>query len=53
MADSIANATRTMVKVVNGSEIKFASDLAGLLTNLEEGDLLFLDNIDQLTPVIS
>ena len=47
-ADNIANATSTTVKVVNGSGIKNAGDLAGLLTNLEENEVLFVDNIDLL-----
>jgi Holliday junction DNA helicase RuvB len=52
-ADNIANATSTTVKAVNGSGIKLAGDLAGLLTNLDEKDLLFVDNVDQLPKEIS
>ena len=48
VADNIANATGATVKAINASGIKCASDLAGLLTNLEENDLFFVDNIDLL-----
>lgn len=53
IADRIANALDTLVKPVAVSEIRQAGDLAGLLTNLEENDLLLLDNIDLLTKAIS
>jgi len=52
-ADNIADATNTTVKAVNGFGIKYAGDLAGMLTNLEENDLLFVDDIDLLPRVIS
>jgi Holliday junction DNA helicase RuvB len=53
MADNIANTTSKSVKAVNGSGIKYAGDLAGILTNLEENDLLFIDEIDLLPKVFS
>ena len=49
----IAHATNTTVKAVNGSAVKYAGDLAGILTNLEENDMLFVDNIDLLPKDIS
>jgi Holliday junction DNA helicase RuvB len=39
-------------KATSGSAIEKASDLAGLLTNLEEGDVLFIDEIHRLRRVI-
>jgi holliday junction DNA helicase RuvB len=52
-ADNIAYAMSQTVRAVNGSAIKYAGDLAGMLTNLEDGDLLFVDNIDLLPKTIS
>src|SRR3989442_5786006 len=40
------------VKSTSGPTIEKASDLAGLLTNLEEGDVLFIDEIHRLQKTI-
>ena len=40
------------VKATSGPTIEKASDLAGLLTNLEEGDVLFIDEIHRLQKTI-
>jgi Holliday junction DNA helicase RuvB len=40
------------IKATSGQTIEKASDLAGLLTNLEEGDVLFIDEIHRLRRII-
>ena len=40
------------LKVTSGPVLEKAGDLAGLLTNLEEGDILFIDEIHRLNKVI-
>lgn len=40
------------IKVTSGPVIEKAGDLAGLLTNLEEGDILFIDEIHRLNRVV-
>ena len=40
-------------KAISGAAIEKASDLAGLLTNLEEGDVLFIDEIHRLQKTIA
>lgn len=40
------------VRITSGPVIEKASDLAGLLTSLEEGDLLFIDEIHRLPKVV-
>lgn len=40
------------VRITSGPVIEKASDLAGLLTGLEEGDLLFIDEIHRLPKVV-
>ena len=40
------------LKVTSGPVLEKAGDLAGLLTNLEEGDVLFIDEIHRLNKVI-
>ena len=42
----------TNLKVTSGPVLEKAGDLAGLLTNLEEGDVLFIDEIHRLNKVI-
>ena len=41
----ISNELSTNLKVTSGPVLEKAADLAGLLTNLEEGDVLFIDEI--------
>jgi len=52
LAYIIAKAMGTNVKATSGPIIEKAGDLAGLLTNLEEGDLLFIDEIHRLQKTI-
>ena len=48
----IANEMGVGIKVSSGPVLDKAGDLAGLLTNLEEGDILFIDEIHRLSPVV-
>jgi len=48
----IANELATNLKVTSGPVLEKAGDLAGILTNLEEGDVLFIDEIHRLNKVI-
>ena len=48
----IANELSTNLKVTSGPVLEKAGDLAGILTNLEEGDVLFIDEIHRLNKVI-
>ncbi len=48
----IANELGVNIKVTSGPVIDKAGDLAGLLTNLEENDVLFIDEIHRLSPVV-
>jgi holliday junction DNA helicase RuvB len=52
LAHIIAKAMGTSVKATSGPTIEKAGDLAGLLTNLEEGDVLFIDEIHRLQKTI-
>ena len=40
------------IKVTSGPVLDKAGDLAGLLTGLEEGDVLFIDEIHRLSPIV-
>lgn len=48
----IANELKTQLKITSGPVLEKPSDLAGLLTNLEEGDVLFIDEIHRLNAVV-
>ena len=48
----IANELDTNMKMSSGPVIEKPGDLAGLLTNLEEGDVLFIDEIHRLNTVV-
>lgn len=48
----IANELGVGIKVTSGPVLEKPGDLAGLLTNLDEGDVLFIDEIHRLSPVI-
>ncbi len=48
----IANELGTNIKVSSGPVLDKASELAGLLTNLEDHDVLFIDEIHRLNPVV-
>jgi len=48
----IANELEVGIKVTSGPVLDKPGDLAGLLTNLEENDVLFIDEIHRLSPVV-
>lgn len=48
----IANELKSSIKVSSGPILDKPSDLAGLLTNLERNDVLFIDEIHRLNPVV-
>lgn len=52
LAQIIANEMETGIKISSGPVLDKPGDLAGLLTNLETGDVLFIDEIHRLSPVI-
>ncbi len=52
LANIIANELNSNIKVTSGPVLEKPGDLAGLLTNLEDGDVLFIDEIHRLSPVI-
>src|ERR1700689_21346 len=52
LAGIIAKAMGANLKSTSGPTIEKAGDLAGLLTNLEEGDVLFIDEIHRLQKTI-
>lgn len=48
----IANEMGVGIKITSGPVLDKPGDLAGLLTNLEERDVLFIDEIHRLSPVV-
>src|SRR5690554_167313 len=48
----IANEMGVGIKITSGPVLDKAGDLAGLLTNLNEGDVLFIDEIHRLSPLV-
>ena len=52
LAHIIANEMATNIKVINGPSIEKAGDLAAILTLLEPGDVLFIDEIHRLPRVV-
>jgi Holliday junction DNA helicase RuvB len=52
LAHIIANEMKVDLKTTSGPVLEKAGDLAALLTNLEEGDVLFIDEIHRLSPVV-
>lgn len=52
LAHIIANELQSSIKVTSGPVIDKPGELAGLLTNLEERDVLFIDEIHRLSPVV-
>lgn len=52
LAHIIANELGTKIKVTSGPVLEKPGDLAGLLTNLEEHSVLFIDEIHRLSPVV-
>ena len=49
LASIIANEMNSNIKITSGPAIEKAGDLAAILTNLEENDILFIDEIHRLT----
>lgn len=48
----IANELQSSIKITSGPVLDKPSDLAGLLTNLEAHDVLFIDEIHRLNPIV-
>jgi Holliday junction DNA helicase RuvB len=48
----IAQEMRANIRTTSGPVLEKPADLAGLLTNLEAGDVLFIDEIHRLSPVV-
>lgn len=48
----IANELQTSIKVTSGPVLDKPGDLAGLLTNLEDNEVLFIDEIHRLNPIV-
>lgn len=52
LANIIANELEVSIKTTSGPVLDKPGDLAGLLTGLEEGDVLFIDEIHRLSPIV-
>ncbi len=52
LANIIANELNSNIKTTSGPVLEKAGDLAGILTNLEENDVLFIDEIHRLNATI-
>jgi holliday junction DNA helicase RuvB len=52
LANILANELQVGIKITSGPVLDKPGDLAGLLTNLEERDVLFIDEIHRLSPVV-
>jgi len=52
LAHIIAHEMRTKITATSGPAIERAGDLIGILTNLEKGDILFIDEIHRLPKVV-
>ena len=52
LAHILANELNANIKVTSGPVLDKPGDLAGLLTNLEERDVLFIDEIHRLSPIV-
>ena len=52
LADILANELGVSIKVSSGPVIDKPGDLAGLLTSLESRDVLFIDEIHRLSPIV-
>jgi Holliday junction DNA helicase RuvB len=52
LAFILGNELKRTVRVTSGPVVEKAGDLAGLLTNLEEGDLLFIDEIHRIPKTV-
>ena len=52
LANIIAREMGVAIKSTSGPVLEKAGDLAAMLTNLDEGDVLFVDEIHRLSPVV-
>ena len=52
LANLVAKAAGTQLHTTSGPQIEKAGDLAGILTNIQKGDILFIDEIHRLHPAI-
>jgi len=52
LANILANELEVGIKITSGPVLDKPGDLAGLLTNLDERDVLFIDEIHRLSPVV-
>jgi Holliday junction DNA helicase RuvB len=52
LANIIAQEMKSNIKVTSGPVLEKPADLAGLLTNLEPRDMLFIDEIHRLNPIV-
>ena len=52
LSNIIANEMGVGIKISSGPVLDKPGDLAGLLTNLENGDILFIDEIHRLSPIV-
>jgi Holliday junction DNA helicase RuvB len=52
LAAIISNEMKVKMKVTSGPVLDKPGDLAGLLTSLDEGDVLFIDEIHRLSPIV-
>jgi len=52
LANIIAQEMGVSIKSTSGPVLEKAGDLAAMLTNLEEGDVLFIDEIHRLSPAV-
>lgn len=48
----IANEMQTRIRITSGPVIEKPGDLAGILTNLQDGEILFIDEIHRLSPIV-
>lgn len=52
LSNIIANEMGVSLKITSGPVLDKPGDLAGLLTNLEQNDVLFIDEIHRLSPIV-
>lgn len=52
LANIISHEMGAALKMTSGPVLDKPGDLAGLLTNLEQGDILFIDEIHRLSPIV-
>ena len=52
LAHIVANEMGTAIRVTSGPALSRPADLVGILTNLQKGEILFIDEIHRLSPVV-